>query len=156
MFDREQDAYREVLGGGIKQGDVIVIRYEGPKGGPGMQEMLAVTAAIVGQGLGEHVALLTDGRFSGATHGLMVGHVAPEAANNGPIAALQDGDTVTVDVPNRVLEVALSRQRDSGTDGVGDTPGTPAHQRRTVEVREAGGIGVRGSGYRVEGAAGRA
>ena len=108
VFDREQDAYREVLAGGINRGDVIVIRYEGPKGGPGMQEMLAVTAALVGQGLGEHVALLTDGRFSGATHGLMVGHVAPEAASNGPIAALQDGDTVTVDVPNRVLEAALS------------------------------------------------
>jgi dihydroxy-acid dehydratase len=128
VFDREQDAYREVLGGGIKQGDVIVIRYEGPKGGPGMQEMLAVTAAIVGQGLGEHVALLTDGRFSGATHGLMVGHVAPEAANNGPIAALQDGDTVTVDVPNRVLEVALSDSEIQERMAAA-TPPEPLHTR---------------------------
>ena len=108
VFDREQDAFQAVRSGGINQGDVVVIRYEGPKGGPGMREMLAVTAALVGQGLGEHVALLTDGRFSGATHGLMVGHVAPEAAVQGPIAALQDGDIVTLDVPNRRLDVSLS------------------------------------------------
>ena len=108
VFDREQDAFQTVRSGGINQGDVVVIRYEGPKGGPGMREMLAVTAALVGQGLGEHVALLTDGRFSGATHGLMVGHVAPEAAVQGPIAALQDGDIVTLDVPNRRLDVSLS------------------------------------------------
>src|SRR5207245_200976 len=89
-------------------GDVIVIRYEGPKGGPGMREMLAVTAALVGAGLGDSVALLTDGRFSGATHGLMAGHVAPEAANGGPIAAIADGDTIIFDIPKRQLSLDVS------------------------------------------------
>src|SRR5690348_3211627 len=91
----------------IQPGDVVVIRYEGPRGGPGMREMLGVTAAIVGEGLGESVALLTDGRFSGATRGLMVGHVAPEAACGGPIAALRDGDIVVFDVDKRRLDVEL-------------------------------------------------
>jgi dihydroxy-acid dehydratase len=94
----------------IKGGDVVVIRYEGPKGGPGMREMLAITGALQGQGLGETVALLTDGRFSGATHGLMAGHVAPEAAVGGPIAALKDGDTIVFDIPGRQLRVELSDQ----------------------------------------------
>lgn len=107
VFDREEDAFAAVQAGRIQQGDVVVIRYEGPKGGPGMREMLGVTAAIAGAGLGEHVALLTDGRFSGATHGLMAGHVAPEAAVGGPIAALADGDTVVFDVPKRRLDVEL-------------------------------------------------
>ncbi|MFL5842700.1 MAG: dihydroxy-acid dehydratase, partial [Thermoleophilaceae bacterium] len=89
-------------------GDVVVIRNEGPAGGPGMREMLQVTAALVGEGLGETVALLTDGRFSGATHGLMAGHVAPEAPRGGPIAAVRDGDTVVFDIPNRELRVELS------------------------------------------------
>jgi dihydroxy-acid dehydratase len=93
---------------GIKPGDVLVIRYEGPRGGPGMREMLGVTGALVGQGLGESVGLLTDGRFSGATHGLMVGHVAPEAARGGPIAAVANGDTVVIDVEKRRLEVELT------------------------------------------------
>jgi len=108
VFDSEEEAFDAVVRGAIRPGDVVVIRYEGPVGGPGMREMLAVTAALVGAGLGESVALLTDGRFSGATHGLMAGHVAPEAACGGPIAALQDGDPVTVDVPGRRLDVALS------------------------------------------------
>ena len=107
VFDREEDAFQAIQAQKIKAGDVVVIRYEGPKGGPGMREMLTVTAALVGHGLGESVALMTDGRFSGATHGLMVGHVAPEAAVGGAIALLQDGDTVAVDVPNRRLEVDL-------------------------------------------------
>ena len=94
--------------GQINEGDVVVIRYEGPKGGPGMREMLGVTGAIVGQGLGETVALLTDGRFSGATRGLMAGHVSPEAAHRGPIAALREGDTITFDVTERTLSVHLS------------------------------------------------
>ena len=94
--------------GEIKEGDVLVIRYEGPMGGPGMREMLGVTAALVGAGLGEAVALLTDGRFSGATHGLMAGHVAPEAARGGPIAAVRDGDTIVFDVDARRLDVELS------------------------------------------------
>lgn len=108
VFDSEELAFTAVERGIIKAGDVVVIRYEGPKGGPGMREMLAVTAALVGAGLGDSVALLTDGRFSGATHGLMAGHVAPEAARGGPIAALADGDTITFDIPKRQLNVELS------------------------------------------------
>ena len=108
VFEREEDAFAAVKAGKIKAGDVIVIRYEGPKGGPGMREMLAVTGALHGAGLGESVALLTDGRFSGATHGLMVGHVAPEAANKGPIAALRNGDTIVLDIAKRRLDVELT------------------------------------------------
>jgi dihydroxy-acid dehydratase len=108
VFDSEEACFAAVKERQIRSGDVIVIRYEGPAGGPGMREMLHVTAAIVGEGLGDEVALITDGRFSGATHGLMVGHVAPEAARGGPIAALQDGDTVVVDVEARELRVELS------------------------------------------------
>jgi dihydroxy-acid dehydratase len=107
VFDREEDAMSAVTLKSIKPGDVIVIRYEGPRGGPGMREMLGVTGAIVGEGLGESVALLTDGRFSGATRGLMVGHVAPEAALGGPIAALRNGDIVVFDVDARKLDVEL-------------------------------------------------
>ncbi len=105
IFNREEDALAAVLSKRIQPGDTVVIRYEGPKGGPGMREMLLVTAAIVGEGLGESVAMVTDGRFSGATRGLMVGHVAPEAAVRGPLAALQDGDVITIDVPTRKLAV---------------------------------------------------
>jgi dihydroxy-acid dehydratase len=108
VFEREEDAMTAVTHGEIHAGDVIVIRSEGPKGGPGMREMLGVTAAIVGEGLGETVALLTDGRFSGATRGLMAGHVAPEAAHGGPIAALREGDTVVFDIEARRLDVELS------------------------------------------------
>jgi len=96
-----------VQGGRIKKGDVVVIRYEGPRGGPGMREMLGVTAAIMGAGLGADVALLTDGRFSGATRGLMAGHVAPEAARGGPIAALRDGDVIVFDIKARRLDVLV-------------------------------------------------
>jgi dihydroxy-acid dehydratase len=108
VFDREEDAMRAVTSNTIKPGDVVVIRYEGPRGGPGMREMLEVTGAIVGAGLGETVALLTDGRFSGATRGLMVGHIAPEAASGGPLAALQEGDIVVIDIEARRLDVELS------------------------------------------------
>jgi dihydroxy-acid dehydratase len=108
VFESEEDAMAAVQSGGISDGDVVVIRYEGPKGGPGMREMLGVTAALIGQGLGETVALMTDGRFSGATRGLMAGHVAPEAAHRGPIAALRDGDTITFDIDERTLGVDLS------------------------------------------------
>ena len=108
VFDREEDSFKAVQNGEIEAGDVVVIRYEGPMGGPGMREMLGVTAALVGAGLGESVALLTDGRFSGATHGLMAGHVAPEAAKGGPIAAIRDGDTIVFDVDARRLDVELS------------------------------------------------
>ncbi|HUU15079.1 MAG TPA: dihydroxy-acid dehydratase [Terriglobia bacterium] len=108
VFNCEEDAMQAVTNRSIKAGDVVVIRYEGPRGGPGMREMLGVTGALVGQGLGESVALLTDGRFSGGTRGLMVGHVAPEAARGGPIAALADGDTIVFDVEKRRLDVELS------------------------------------------------
>ncbi len=110
VYDCEEDAMRAVTEGAIVEGDVVVIRYEGPRGGPGMREMLGVTGAIVGEGLGESVSLLTDGRFSGATHGLMVGHVAPEAARGGPIAAIRTGDMVVFDVEGRRLDVELSDQ----------------------------------------------
>jgi dihydroxy-acid dehydratase len=108
VFDREEDAFAAVARGDIRAGDVVVIRYEGPRGGPGMREMLGVTAAIVGQGLGESVMLLTDGRFSGATRGLMIGHVAPEAAVGGPIAAVRDGDLIEIDADANRLVVKLS------------------------------------------------
>ena len=108
VFDAEEDAMKAVSEGTIEAGDVVVIRNEGPVGGPGMREMLAVTAAVVGAGLGEDVALLTDGRFSGATHGFMAGHVAPEAVCGGPIAAVRDGDRITIDVAARRLDVDLS------------------------------------------------
>jgi dihydroxy-acid dehydratase len=108
VFDSEEAAMETVLAGGIAKGDVLIIRNEGPVGGPGMREMLAVTAALNGAGMGEHVALLTDGRFSGATHGFMGGHVAPEAARGGPIAAVRDGDVVTIDVDAKRIDVDLS------------------------------------------------
>ncbi|MEU7168604.1 dihydroxy-acid dehydratase [Streptomyces morookaense] len=108
VFDSEELAMSAVQSGAISEGDVVVIRYEGPRGGPGMREMLGVTAALVGRGLGPSVGLLTDGRFSGATLGLMVGHIAPEAADGGPLAALRDGDLVTIDLDRRVVDVDLS------------------------------------------------
>jgi dihydroxy-acid dehydratase len=110
VFDREEDAFAAVQANHIKAGEVVVIRYEGPSGGPGMREMLGVTAAIVGAGLGDKVALLTDGRFSGATHGLMAGHVAPEAVKGGPIAAVKNGDMIVFDIKARTLTVELSQR----------------------------------------------
>jgi len=107
VYDREQDCFAAVKAGKIKAGDVVVIRYEGPKGGPGMREMLAVTAALVGEGLGDKVALMTDGRFSGATHGIVIGHVAPEAFVGGPIAAIKNGDRIVIDVKKRTLSVTI-------------------------------------------------
>jgi dihydroxy-acid dehydratase len=108
VFDCEEDAMTAVMSKSIKAGDVVVIRYEGPRGGPGMREMLGVTGALVGAGLGDSVALLTDGRFSGATHGLMAGHVAPEAACGGPIAAVANGDTVVIDIEKRRIDMEVS------------------------------------------------
>ena len=107
VFENEQECFAVVKAGGIEKGDVIVIRNEGPAGGPGMREMLQVTAALVGEGMGEHVALLTDGRFSGATRGLMIGHVAPESVKGGPISAIRDGDVITIDIEERRLDVDL-------------------------------------------------
>jgi dihydroxy-acid dehydratase len=105
VFDGEEAAFAAVQAGAIEPGDVVVIRGEGPVGGPGMREMLAVTAALVGRGLGDDVALVTDGRFSGATHGFMVGHVAPEAARGGPIARIADGDPILIDADHRTIDV---------------------------------------------------
>jgi dihydroxy-acid dehydratase len=110
VFDREEDAAAAVARRDIKPGDVVVIRYEGPKGGPGMREMLGVTAALAGQGLDEEVALMTDGRFSGATRGFTVGHVGPEAMVGGPIAVIEDGDTITFDIPNRLVHLEVSEE----------------------------------------------
>jgi len=111
VFNREEDAMAAVTGGKINPGDVLLIRYEGPKGGPGMREMLGVTGAIVGAGLSDSVALITDGRFSGATHGFMIAHVAPEAAKGGPVAAVREGDTIVVDVNNRRLDLDLPEEQ---------------------------------------------
>ena len=108
-FDSQEEACAGILGGKVKPGHVVVIRYEGPRGGPGMQEMLAPTSYIIGAGLGESVALITDGRFSGATHGACVGHVSPEAAEGGLIGLLEDGDAITIDIPNRILSAKLSK-----------------------------------------------
>jgi len=109
VFDREEEAMSAILNGKIKKGDCIVIGYEGPSGGPGMREMLAPTSAIVGMGLAESVALITDGRFSGGTKGPCIGHISPEAAQKGVIAILKDGDIIDIDIPNRKLEVRLSK-----------------------------------------------
>ncbi len=108
VFESQDEAYAGILAGQVKAGDVVVIRYEGPKGGPGMQEMLAPTSAIVGMGLGTKVALITDGRFSGATRGICVGHISPEAAEGGPIALVQPGDTIVIDIPKRLVELKVS------------------------------------------------
>lgn len=110
VFDSEEDATEAITGGRIHPGDVVVIRYEGPKGGPGMREMLTPTATIAGMGLGESVALITDGRFSGATRGASIGHVSPEAAAGGVIALVEEGDIVSIDIPARRLELLVDGQ----------------------------------------------
>ena len=108
VFDCEEDALNAIYGGQINAGEVVVIRYEGPKGGPGMREMLNPTSAIMGSGLGHCVALITDGRFSGATRGAAIGHVSPEAAVGGPIALIEEGDIITIDIPNNAISVDVS------------------------------------------------
>ena len=110
VFDGEEAAFTALQRHGIHPGDVVVIRYEGPNGGPGMREMLEVTSALIGAGLGDSVALVTDGRFSGATRGLMAGHVSPEASRGGPLAAVRDGDTIVIDTERRRLDVELSEE----------------------------------------------
>ena len=137
VFDSEEDCFAAVSARSIQPGDVVVIRYEGPAGGPGMREMLHVTAALVGEGLGDSVALVTDGRFSGATHGLMVGHVAPEAAHGGPLAALRDGDTVAVDVDARELRAELAGRRAGAAARRVDGPDAALRVGRAGEVRGA-------------------
>tara|TARA_Y100001934_G_scaffold238458_1_gene291415 strand:- start:436 stop:1185 length:750 start_codon:yes stop_codon:yes gene_type:complete len=108
VFDSEEDAQKAILAGKIVAGDVVVIRYEGPKGGPGMREMLGPTSAIMGRGLGEDVALITDGRFSGGTHGFVVGHITPEAFSGGPIALIEDGDQITIDAHKSVVDLDVT------------------------------------------------
>ncbi len=109
VFESQEDAMAGILAGKVKAGDVVIVRYEGPRGGPGMQEMLSPTSAIMGMGLGDKVALITDGRFSGGTRGACIGHVSPEAAAGGPIAAVQPGDKITIDLEARKLELSLSQ-----------------------------------------------
>ena len=141
VFDSEEAAFAAVQARGIQPGDVVVIRFEGPAGGPGMREMLAVTAALVGQGLGNDVALVTDGRFSGATHGFMVGHVAPEAARGGPLARLRDGDMVTIDVASRRIDVdAELSQRTPVTIAPRVTTGVLAKYARDVSSASQGAV----------------
>jgi dihydroxy-acid dehydratase len=125
VFESEEDCYRAVKAQQINPGDVVVIRNEGPVGGPGMREMLQVTAAIVGEGLGESVAMVTDGRFSGATRGLMIGHVSPEAASGGPIAAIREGDQITVDIAGRRLDVDLSDEEIAKRVAEHESPSSP-------------------------------
>jgi len=110
VFNSEEDATDAIITHQIKKGDVVVIRYEGPKGGPGMREMLTPTSAIVGMELDSHVALITDGRFSGGTRGAAIGHISPEAAEGGPIALIQDGDMINIDIPNRTIELDISQE----------------------------------------------
>jgi dihydroxy-acid dehydratase len=138
VFDSEEECFAAVKARSLRAGDVIVIRYEGPAGGPGMREMLHVTAAIVGEGLGDEVALVTDGRFSGATHGLMVGHVAPEAAHGGPIAAVRDGDTIELDVEARELRLLLSD--DEIAARLADVMVPPPRYTKGVFARYAAGV----------------
>jgi dihydroxy-acid dehydratase len=138
VFESEEDCFAAVKARSLRAGDVIVIRYEGPAGGPGMREMLHVTAAIVGEGLGNEVALITDGRFSGATHGLMVGHVAPEAAHGGPIAAVRDGDTIELDVEARELRLLLSD--DEIAARLADVVVPPPRYTKGVFARYAAGV----------------
>eukprot|EP01048_Picozoa_sp_COSAG05_P010771 COSAG05_NODE_969_length_6392_cov_59.426506_6_plen_188_part_00 len=109
-YDGEVSAYNAIQAGELVAGDVLVIRYEGPKGSPGMPEMLSPGAALVGRGLGSSVALITDGRFSGASHGIMIGHVSPEASDCGPIALIQNGDTVTVNIPSREINIEVPEE----------------------------------------------
>lgn len=138
VFESEEDCFAAVKEGVIEKGDVVVIRNEGPAGGPGMREMLQVTAALVGEGLGEHVALLTDGRFSGATRGLMIGHVAPEAVKGGPISAIHDGDTVVIDLDDRRLDVELAPEVIAERIAAYDPP--PAPYDRGVMAKYADSV----------------
>jgi len=110
VFNSEEQALQKILDGGVKKGDVIVVRYEGPKGGPGMREMLSPTSAVMGKGLGKDVALITDGRFSGGSHGFVVGHITPEAYTGGPIALVKNGDTIVIDAKKRTIDLQISQR----------------------------------------------
>ena len=152
IFDSEIDAYNGIVFGKVKAGDVVVIRYEGPKGGPGMQEMLAPTTAIKGVGLGDTCALITDGRFSGGTAGASIGHVSPEAAVGGPIGLLKDGDVIEIDIPKGILSVRLSEEELAAPAWRGrhpsprsrraTWPGTPKWPRAPIPGQFSSGIDV--------------
>ena len=143
VFDDEASCTEAVHAGEIAEGSVLVVRYEGPAGGPGMREMLGLTSSVVGAGLGESVALVTDGRFSGATRGLMVGHVAPEAARGGPLAAVRDGDVVTIDVDAGRLDVDVPAEELERRLAEWSVPPRAVRERRVRPLRGLGGLGVR-------------
>ena len=143
VFDSESDAIEGLAAGAVKAGDVVVIRYEGPKGGPGMPEMLKVTAAVMGAGLGKSVAMITDGRFSGGTHGFVIGHITPEAQVGGPLAAVRDGDTITIDAVANRIDVGLSDAELATRLAAWKAPAAQAHPRRPPQVREAGLVRLR-------------
>ena len=136
VFDSEPECMKAIMASKIKAGDVVVIRYEGPKGGPGMQEMLAPTAALIGQGLGESVGLITDGRFSGGTWGMVVGHVAPEAYVGGPIALVKEGDSITIDAKKRLVQLNVSGEGARGAPQEVEAAEAALHERPDGEVRE--------------------
>jgi dihydroxy-acid dehydratase len=136
VFDSEESCLQAILSGEIKAGDVVVIRYEGPRGGPGMREMLAPTSAIIGAGLGDAVGLITDGRFSGGTYGMVVGHVAPEAAVGGGIALVEEGDSITIDAPARLLQLNISEAEFERRRAAWSP--RPARYRRGVLAKYAG------------------
>ncbi len=144
VFDGEEACTTAIRGGAINEGDVLIVRYEGPAGGPGMREMLSVTASVMGVGLGESVALVTDGRFSGVTRGFMVGHVAPEAARGGPLAIVRDGDLVTIDVTQRSLHLHVDDVEIARRLGAWIAAAVVGHRRRARPVRGAGRIGLGG------------
>jgi dihydroxy-acid dehydratase len=150
VFDSENDTMEAIMGGKIRAGDVVVIRYEGPRGGPGMQEMLAPTAALIGQGLGESVGLITDGRFSGGTWGMVVGHVAPEAFVGGPIALVKEGDSITIDAHKRLIQLnvaedELARRRAQWKQPAARyTRGLMAKYTRLVSTASKGAVTDRG------------
>jgi len=142
VFDGEDEAFKAIISGKIKKGSVLVIRYEGPKGAPGMPEMLTPGSALQGSGLGRDVALVTDGRFSGASHGIMIGHVCPEAAQGGPLSLIKNGDIITIDVNKRVLDVDVSEKdlfkRFSPLNKVSTSPGILTKYKKTVNSAHLG------------------
>jgi dihydroxy-acid dehydratase len=145
VFDSEESCLPAILGGKIKAGDVVVIRYEGPKGGPGMREMLAPTSAIIGAGLGDSVGLITDGRFSGATYGMVVGHVAPEAAVGGLLALVQEGDSITIDADRGLLQLNISdeelkRRAEAWSPRTRDIKGVLAKYAKLVSSASVGAV----------------
>ena len=134
-IENEQDALAGILDGTVKKGHVIVIRHEGPVGGPGMREMLSPTSAVMGKGLGKDVALITDGRFSGGSHGFVVGHITPEAALGGPLALVKKGDPITIDAEKRVAHARHPRRRAREAPGEVESPGQALHPRRPRQIR---------------------